>query len=400
MYATIPIARRLRDVADKMLGGETGILTAIIVGIIALFGGLIVWRCRSRPSVSRAGVAWLIAIGALLVYNAYRLRARPEEALHYLEYSMLGLFLFRALGLHVRDWLVYPGVMLLGATIGALDEVIQWATPSRIYDWRDVAFNASALILMLAAVLLGLRPAGFGRPVSRRSIQLTCRFAVIYITLTVLCLANTPARADWYAQRVPWLNGLSRNPSSMSEYGYLHRDAEIGTFKSRYTPKLLARVDRERGVRAAEILDRYRDPKLFDFCLEDYPAHIDPLIHESRVHLRSMLHHVGRLWPERWDAPMLDTYSPHQQAEHCTRAYREYLIMTRYFPTVMSHANYAPLPSQVAALRECARPNPEYRSLVSSNLITVLPETGFYLLLVPLALVAIAVDLCIRFRTF
>lgn len=399
IYLTIPFAIKIRKFALEHLGGPEVFLWIVMAAVVALFVILIQIVRRSQHQTSSTGIAWLLLIAAVLLYNAWQRRDRPVEALHYLEYGLLGLFLFRALRFRVCDVLIYPCVILVGGLLGTVDEIIQWATPGRLWDWRDIGFNISAVALMQAAVLLGIRPPGIEWRPARRSIQIACRLALVFIVVFILCLANTPDRTDWYTTRIPALRSLYRNPSSMSEYGSLYRDPDIGVFKSRLSPADLREFDSVQGGNAAAALDRFRNPRLYDACLEAYPAHIDPFIHEARVHLWSMTHHLGILWTNRWDEPMRDDLIPARIRKHTTSCYKEYLIMTTYFSNTMRQTHYSPLPSQIATLKEYADPAPAYRSKVSRYVITVLPELGFYMLLLPLAMVAIGIDLWLQLRS-
>lgn len=399
IYLTVPFAIEIRRFALEHLGGPEAFLWIVMAGVVALFVVLIRIVYRSPRQASSRGVAWLLLIAAILLYNAWQRRDRPVEALHYLEYGLLGLFLFRALRFRIPDVLIYPCVILIGGLLGTIDEIIQWVTPGRLWDWRDIGFNISAVALMQAAVLLGIRPDGIDRRPAARSIQAGCRLALVFIVLAILCLANTPERADRYTTRIPALHSLYRNPSTMSEYGHLYRDPAIGAFKSRLSPEALHKIDSERAGEAARALDEFRNPRLYDACLEAYPAHVEPFIHEARVHLWSMTHHLGILWTNRWDEPMRDDLNPARVRKHATSCYKEYQIMSIYFSNTMQRSHYAPYPSQLNTLKAHADPSPSYRSKVSRYVITALPELAFYMLLMPLAMVAIGIDLWLQLKS-
>jgi hypothetical protein len=82
----------------------------------------------------------------------------PQERLHLVEYGALALLARAAIAASaaVRAWrerVTNVDVWSLGLVtlIGWLDEAVQGALPNRQYDLRDVAFNALAAALALAA---------------------------------------------------------------------------------------------------------------------------------------------------------------------------------------------------------------------------------------------------------
>lgn len=64
-----------------------------------------------------------------------------------------------------------PGILafLLAAILGWIDEGIQFLLPNRVYDIRDVGFNALAALMAIAAsVILTWVRARFGRSKQQR----------------------------------------------------------------------------------------------------------------------------------------------------------------------------------------------------------------------------------------
>ena len=60
------------------------------------------------------------------------------EAVHYVQYGTLSILLFRAFSHRVRDYSIYGAVILTGTLAGMVAETIQWLTPGRVFDLRDV----------------------------------------------------------------------------------------------------------------------------------------------------------------------------------------------------------------------------------------------------------------------
>ena len=103
--------------------------------------------------------AWLVGIAAGAVYAGCALAMEvPQERLHLVEYGALALLLREAIAASVA---ARPGgrrvsnvdVWALGAATatGWLDEAVQGILPNRMYDLRDVGFNALAAALALVA---------------------------------------------------------------------------------------------------------------------------------------------------------------------------------------------------------------------------------------------------------
>lgn len=104
-------------------------------------------------------LAWMVVALAGVVYAALALAMEvPQERLHLVEYGALALLLRSAIAESVArrpvaDRVSNVDVWALAAAtaIGWLDEGVQGILPNRIYDLRDVAFNALAAALALLA---------------------------------------------------------------------------------------------------------------------------------------------------------------------------------------------------------------------------------------------------------
>ena len=153
-WSTLYWARFVSDwLRDRGWIGFTmwAIFAVAAAGVLALVA-------RGRPR--RFELAVLALFAAVYAWAGWSLRARPEEALHFVQYGLVGGFVFAALGERRRHLapgapLARPGVaavvaVLLTAAAGWADEGIQYLLPNRYYDLRDVAFNAAAGALAVA----------------------------------------------------------------------------------------------------------------------------------------------------------------------------------------------------------------------------------------------------------
>lgn len=93
------------------------------------------WRRLRTPAITVA----IAVYGALVAY----LRAVPNEVVHIAEYGVLSLLVW---------WMLAPAAgrrapwaaVAMASLVGFVDECTQGVTPSRFFDWRDVAINAIA----------------------------------------------------------------------------------------------------------------------------------------------------------------------------------------------------------------------------------------------------------------
>ncbi len=111
----------------------------LVVGAIAAS-----WMKR-RPGWREIGVA----LGVALAYLAMFLRMEsPEERTHLIEYGIVAALIHQALLERVHNGRAVPApaalTVAVTALLGLLDECIQALLPSRVFDVRDIAFNALA----------------------------------------------------------------------------------------------------------------------------------------------------------------------------------------------------------------------------------------------------------------
>ena len=362
IYVTIPFARAISQVVTDRWGREIFrdvVLGAIVAGsCVAL---LLLWRCRHR--IGRQNVFWIIFVGLLYFHFTMSLKASPEESLHFIEYGILGVMLFRALSHRTRDPGVYVVAVLLGSLAGTMDEVIQWLTPHRVFDYRDVGFNAISGVLAQTAIWKGFTPPFIVRPIRPSTVQRICAVAALNVMLLGACLMNTPRWTDRLVRIIPRLEHVRHKSSAMTEYGYKHVIPSMGVFHSRFTLGDLMWLDRKMGKDAARKLDRLYDPRRYGEFLSTYSPVTDPFLHEARVHLFRRDHYYAV-------APKYEG-DPELFPLHHTVAYRENQFMEAYFPVMMSHSRNRYSESRVEALKRNMNRRMVYESEVSSELITM-----------------------------
>lgn len=97
-------------------------------------------------ALAGAGIAWGLTIALL--------SAAPVERVHLMEYGLVGILAYRAMGHRFSDFeqAALSGLICLNA--GFLDESIQGIVPGRYYDSNDVFVNfiaASCGVILAAA---------------------------------------------------------------------------------------------------------------------------------------------------------------------------------------------------------------------------------------------------------
>lgn len=371
IFITIPLARAIQRFVETHLGREA-FMDVVFASIVLFIGGGLLRLCGRRVSWSQ--YAWLIGVGALYAWCTFRLKGNPEVAIHFVQYGLLGLLVFRALGHRAHDPGIYLAAVLIGAAIGTLDEIVQWFTPRRVFDYSDIQLNAFAGLLAQVAVAAGLRPSFVKFPVTPASVRRICTLAAAELLLVGLCLLNTPAAVGWYTSRIHALAYLQSKDNVMSEYGYRHVDPEIGTFFSRLTLDELAREDARRAGEAARIMEQYRVDRAYERFLSAYTPLRDPFVHEARVHLFRRDHYLAVAWKHKANRAVYRF--------HITVAFRENQIMEKYFGQTLRASTFLLKPEQVAWLERGMNPELPYVSAVSSSLITRFNERQAWVFIV------------------
>jgi hypothetical protein len=385
IYTTIPFVRSLRKYFVARWPSELIGIGVILIVVALCAAGLVLLR-RRRPRLPVADAAWLIAIAAVLVIWTWRLMGQPEETVHFLEYGVLGVLLFRALRIHISDSSIFVAGALIGILVGIVDEIIQWFVPGRYWDYRDIVLNGGASILIQIAISR-LAPAP-SVPISRESWRRLCRLAAAVVMLLALCLAATPQRVNRLAEFVPALEELGTLDEAMAEYGYFHRVDEFTSFRSRLSRDDLAREDGSRAAEVAAMLDA-SEHAYRDFLHRTSPA-IDPFAYEARVHLFARDRSAAQ-------ARKLPPDSPAYR-ELMTTAYRENLILERVFGATLAHSSYLWPPRRRAAIESAEDDRTIFISKAGSHLITAVSESTLRTIIVVILIALVICDLLLSRR--
>lgn len=359
IYASIPFARGILQWTE--LHGGAGSMRWLSIALIGLAAAWAIRRILRRLRHLRwPRIALVVFVAAVFVYLAFEMMDTPAEALHFVEYGVLGLLAFRAFAMRGRDPLVYLNAALACALVSTIDEAVQWMTPGRYWDVRDLSNNSLAAALVLVAVAGGFRPAYIRLPIARESARMTAALAAVLALLLGVCAANTPVAAARLAERIPALTFLLNNEHAMSEYGYRYEEPDIGRFYSRFDADTVRAIDSARAAEVGAILHYYTVADSFTNFLRVYTPARDPFAHEAMVRLNRRNHYFGVL-PKYRD-------EPYWYAFHVTIAWRENQILERYFSNTLAAAGQYWTHELKEALAEHVQDR-RYTSPVSRHLI-------------------------------
>ncbi len=379
IFLTIPLARNISKLVSAQWGRSLFtylVLLAIAASVVALIGQAI----RQRLHLSAQGLIWLALIaGIFLGYTLLLGSKSPEESVHFIQYGILSVFVYRALTIRHRDVSIYFSAAVICGIIGTVDEFIQWLVPGRHWDIRDIWINFFAAAMVQIAIAKGVQPPYIvchPNPGSLRFLWRSMAFAAIILGASLM---NTPERIAWYAQRLPGLGYLIQNQGVMAEYGYRYEDPDIGIFRSRLTPDDLKRVDRQRAIEAAAILNRYGERSDYRAFLRRYTPVNDPFVHEARVHLYSR--------DINFSVAMERKTKSQSIAEYLTNAYRENQILEKYFTHTLGASKHVWPVEKKAMARQYLSEDEVFESFVSRRLITRFNDTQMMIFWVVLTLV-------------
>ena len=129
---------------------------AFFLGFLATIAAIVFSGLSSRPTGREiwVGLGIAIAYGMVVV----RMGVPLAERTHLFEYGLVGVLVHRALSERRRcgRWAPAPAplAVVITALLGWIDEGIQAVLPNRVYDIRDVAFNALAGFMAVGASLV------------------------------------------------------------------------------------------------------------------------------------------------------------------------------------------------------------------------------------------------------
>jgi hypothetical protein len=365
IFLTVPVAREIQDYVSEHWGRNL-----FLYGVVAMIVLLLITALKlitGRQSTKVQHHVWLFSIATVFIIYTIQLRGNPEEAVHFVQYGILAILVYRALTHRITDPGIYFVALLLTTAIGIIDEALQWLTPGRVWGLKDIRLDSVAAALVLLGLAMGIRPELItGRPTAKTG-QVICRTALLVVMLLGASLLNTPQKISRYTERLPGLQFITENSGLMAEYGYRYQDHETGIFRSRLSPDVLEQTDRRRAIEAAAKLDEL--PSLDDYreFLRRYTPFNDPFLHEARVHLNRRDYYLT-------SAGMYRDSDNAEFVRRMTIAHFENKIMEKYFPQTLLQSGFLLPVNTVSQMKEYASTTRSYDSAVSKTLITRVSE--------------------------
>ncbi len=385
IFLSVPVALTIQKFVAKNFGKNTFIYFVLSVVGFAFLSllYLLIFKLKVR---SLSNYIWLFILAGLYFYFTLKLVKSPAEAIHFLEYGLLGFFLFRALKYDIKDKSIYLTGTLFCLLVGTFDETFQWITPGRFWSFHDVGLNTLSGGLFQVALWKVVKPKIISEKIRAKSIRIfTSIFAVCLVVLG-LCASNTPKRVAHYTKLMPWLSFLKKE-EPMSEFGYKYEDPEIGIFYSRLNPEDLLKTDNMKSEEYAQILNESVNKDYGQF-LREYNPITDPFMHELRVHIfrRDEYFNKGK-----------STSNLNEKKEFYLIAYKENLILEKYFSHSIEKSVYhwnEDILQESEALVDKSRP---YESPVSANLFTSFSEKSVWVSIFALIFFIVLINFILAF---
>jgi hypothetical protein len=288
---------RLESRFVPVMGAVVG--TAIVLAVLTAAARI---RARRAFRFGAIAAALAIGIGYAMVSRTGRAEVDAVERFHFLQYGLITLLFYRAFR-RVDDASALVLPVLAALVVATLEEWLQWFIPARIGEMRDVFLNLWAILCGLLFSIGLDPPERIAVPLTAESSSRIRRYAALFLLIFAAFFHSV-------------------------HLGYRIEDAEIGTFKSRYSPTVLREttLERERRWRQAPPLTWSRLSREDQYLSEG-------IAHVQRRNQRWEENDIRAAWfenliLERYYAPVLDTqtyiaaphrWSPGHRAEAAAR---------------------------------------------------------------------------------
>jgi len=381
IFLTVPIAFTIQKFISENLGKDAFIYF-VLLAVGLTFLSLLYFLIFKLKVRSLSNYIWLFVLAGLYSYFILKWLKAPAEAIHFLEYGLLGFFLFRALKYNIKDKSIYFTATLFCLLVGTFDEILQWITPRRIWSFRDVWLNTLSGGLFQIALWTVVKPKIISEKITVKSIRIFSSILTVCLIVLGLCASNTPKQVAFYAKLIPWLSSLQKE-EPMSEFGYKYRDSEIGIFYSRLSLKNIRNIDKMKSEQNSQILNKYRNIKYEQF-LREYNPISNPFLHELRAHVFRRDTYYKKA---KTDTKIKD------KRELYFITYKENLILEKYFSNTIKKSVYVWDDNKIKEAEQFINKNQPYESPVSANLFTSFSKKSMWIVIFVIISVLISINL-------
>lgn len=153
IYSTLSIMPWIWNNISETTGGLNSFLVAVVLVVLALY--MVFYLIAAKKTIS--SFLWLPLLITFYVL-ALRMIELPIERIHFIEYGLLSILVFKALRHSIQNKSVYAWAALIAFLFGCIDEGIQYFLPNRSFDIKDITVNAVAAFFGLALLALVFRP--------------------------------------------------------------------------------------------------------------------------------------------------------------------------------------------------------------------------------------------------
>ncbi len=159
IYSILYIMRPILNFLKATLGSYLNL--SIVIIFLILLSLVLVHIISNRERYSVSQYLWFAFISCLYGLAIYIVDV-PEEQVHFIEYGILSGLIYIVLthDIHNNVYVCFLTVFIV-FVFGAVDEVIQWILPNRIFDIRDILINgiSGILVQLLIAMVISKRKA-------------------------------------------------------------------------------------------------------------------------------------------------------------------------------------------------------------------------------------------------
>ncbi len=332
IFLTLPAGPHIRDFLYDNFG-----TWFILYTVVTILGGGFLWALiltfHTKTRFYFSQLLWFAIIVYLYWFALKRTFKVPIESVHFVEYGILSLLVFRALRESYNERQILFTSFLITFSLGILDEFIQWLIPNRVGSMRDIVFNGVSGGLVQLLLWKGVRLEGLLKGFPARSFRISSLFVICNLIATGAFI------------------------SLVSDFGYRIRDPEVGTFFSRMTKEEILRRDTEMNQYYGEAIDSAYTVSYSTFLEQTE----DPFLYEMRVRLFRRDRH----------------FEDESYAVSCC----EQEILDKYFKNTQKNSLFALTEEKTDLCAQLNRDCSKYRSPVSRELIVRFEEKEMWFLI-------------------